>query len=116
MTVRWTARFVPALIAFVVGFSCVDRAYEVEDYGACGQNDECNDEATCVRGGPFDVCRPNCEQDSDCPEVDGISASCGLGGEVSGQCVLPCGNCPDGMICVGVASSPTSPLACVWES
>ncbi|MBC8070842.1 MAG: hypothetical protein IAG13_21120 [Deltaproteobacteria bacterium] len=99
-----------------VGLSCAERVYRVEDYGACSDDDECREEATCEHTGPTEVCRPSCEDDADCPAVDGVAASCGLAEEAPGQCVLPCGECPDGMVCVGVSESPTSPLVCVWES
>jgi hypothetical protein len=95
---------------------CTDRSIEIEAYAPCTESEECAREATCANSGVVSVCRPGCEEDSDCPRVDQASASCGLDGHATGQCVIPARDgCPDGMLVASVAADPTAPLICVWE-
>lgn len=83
-----------------------------------GQADCKGDDLTCVGArGVFGAgfCSDDCAQDSDCPAIDGLAASCSL----QGQCRISCageandgeGPCPDNMECqnvvpVGVPALP----------
>jgi hypothetical protein len=97
------------------GIACADRAIELRDYGPCSDDDDCQPGASCTRTLFTNVCRPACNGDADCPEVDGFSPRCGAE-DAPGQCVLPCEACPDGMTCALASPSPTSELICVWEA
>lgn len=106
------------LVLLVLLATACQAAVPVEDaYGPCEVDADCVDEARCDLDGGFNVCRPVCVDDADCPSPEGADVACRTNDDAVAECVIGPGRrgCPRGMVTIASAPSPTDPLICVWK-
>jgi hypothetical protein len=105
-----------AFIVFLLG--CEARVPVEDAYGPCEADADCVDEARCEAEQGFNICRPTCHDDADCPSIDGAGVACRTDDDGAAECVIGPDRegCPEGMFAVGSSPSPTAPLICVWKS